>query len=204
MKLLHYWGNWCWLTGAKKLAVIKKRPASLRWNLLGSENTEKLCFRGSYGFTSCWQPYLVMCKSHPGGTGFGTWRGVAVMLGTVRGQKKPLVKVQPQWQLRAQDWRGHAGKLRLSTMKRDYEWLFVKVQSSCSGRQQCFGDASAMRWPSRTAAAVEYGQLESRRQCVCYKGQSWRSNPSPRRSLILFLIVTDPWYFSLLKEKNVF
>jgi hypothetical protein len=25
-----YWENKCWLVGAKKLAVIKKRPASLR------------------------------------------------------------------------------------------------------------------------------------------------------------------------------
>jgi hypothetical protein len=25
-----YWENWCWLAGAKKLVVIKKRPISLR------------------------------------------------------------------------------------------------------------------------------------------------------------------------------
>jgi len=24
------WDNWCWLTGAKKVVVIKKRPATLR------------------------------------------------------------------------------------------------------------------------------------------------------------------------------
>jgi hypothetical protein len=66
------------------------------------------------------------------------------MLGTVRGQEWPLVKVQLQWQLKAQDRRHHAEKLRLSIMKRVYERLFVKVQSSCSRRQQCFGDASAM------------------------------------------------------------
>jgi hypothetical protein len=29
---------------------------------------------------------------------------------------------------------------------------------------------------------VEYRQLEPRRQGVCYKGQSWRSDPSPWRS----------------------
>ena len=40
-----------------------------------------------------------------------------------------------------------------------------------------------MRGPPRTAAAVEYRQLEPRRQAVCYKGQSWRSDPSPWRSL---------------------
>jgi hypothetical protein len=31
-----YWGNWWWLAGAKQLVVIKKRPAPLKWNLLGS------------------------------------------------------------------------------------------------------------------------------------------------------------------------
>jgi hypothetical protein len=36
VKPLHYWAYWCWVAGAKKLVVIKKRPASLRWNLLGS------------------------------------------------------------------------------------------------------------------------------------------------------------------------
>jgi hypothetical protein len=42
-----YWDNWCWLAGAKKLMVIKKRPASLRWNLLGSVfwESKKLCSR---------------------------------------------------------------------------------------------------------------------------------------------------------------
>jgi hypothetical protein len=30
---------------------------------------------------------------------------------------------------------------------------------------------------------VEYRQLEPSRQGVCYKGWSWRSEPSPRRSL---------------------
>jgi hypothetical protein len=29
---------------------------------------------------------------------------------------------------------------------------------------------------------VEYRQLEPRRQSVCYKGQGWRSDPSPWRS----------------------
>jgi hypothetical protein len=36
----------------------------------------------------------------------------------MRGQDRPLVKVQPQLQLMAQDCRGHAKKLRLGTMKR--------------------------------------------------------------------------------------
>jgi hypothetical protein len=36
---------------------------------------------------------------------------------------------------------------------------------------------------TRTAAAVEYRQLEPRRQAVCYNGQGWRCDPSPWRSL---------------------
>jgi hypothetical protein len=48
---------------------------------------------------------LLMCRSHPGGTGFDimkeSWRVAEV--GTVRGHGRPLVKVQPQLQLKAQD-----------------------------------------------------------------------------------------------------
>jgi hypothetical protein len=90
------------------------------------------------------QLYLAMGKSHPGDTGFedvkGSWR--AAEAGHVRGHGRPLVKVQPQSQLMAQDWRGHAKELRPSTMKRAYERLLVKP--SYSERQQCFGDASTM------------------------------------------------------------
>ena len=63
-------------------------------------------------------------------------------LGTVRGHGGPLVKVQPQLQLMAQDRRGHAKELRLGTIKRAYERLLVKP--SCSRRPQCIGDANTM------------------------------------------------------------
>jgi hypothetical protein len=88
---------------------------------------------------------LVMCKSHPGGTGFEGIRGheEQLRLGTVRGHARSLVNVQPQLQLMAQDRRGHAKELRLGTRKNAYERLLVK--SSYSKRQQCFGDASTMR-----------------------------------------------------------
>jgi hypothetical protein len=65
-------------------------------------------------------------------------------LGTVRGQERPLVKVQPQWQLMAQDCRGLAKKLRLGTMERTHAMLLVKVQPSCSRKPQPSGDASTM------------------------------------------------------------
>ena len=48
---------------------------------------------------------LVMCKGHPGGTGFEGMKGShsAAEAHSVRGHGRPLVKVQPQLQLKAQD-----------------------------------------------------------------------------------------------------
>ena len=43
----------------------------------------------------CCQPNLVMCKSHSGGTDFEGYEEQP-SLGPVRGQERPLVKVQPQ------------------------------------------------------------------------------------------------------------
>jgi hypothetical protein len=73
--------------------------------------------------------------------------------------------------------RYQAKQARLGIMKRPYERLLLKP--NYSGRQQCFGDVSIMRCSPKTAAALEYRQLESREQGVCYKGQCWRSYPSP-------------------------
>jgi hypothetical protein len=51
-------GDYWDLAGAKKLVVIKKRPTSLRGNLLGnalfSESTKKLCSRDSQSCNSCY------------------------------------------------------------------------------------------------------------------------------------------------------
>ena len=48
---------------------------------------------------------LVMCKSHPCGTGFEGLRGheEQLRLGTMRDNGRPLVNVQPQLQLTAQN-----------------------------------------------------------------------------------------------------
>ena len=108
-----------------------------------------------------------MCKSHPGGTG-------------VEGIKSIWGYRRSQLQLMAKNWRNHAKELRLATMKRAYEKLFMRT--SCSGRQQSFGDTSTMKWPPSTAAAVEYRHLEPRKKSVCYKEQSWSSVPSLWRS----------------------
>ena len=74
-------------------------------------------------------------------------------LGTVRGHRRPLVKVLPQLQLVAQDRRDHAKESRLGTMKRAYERLLQR-KPHCSGRLQGIGNASTMGWSPRTAIAV--------------------------------------------------
>ena len=86
------------------------------------------------------------------------------------------------------------------------------------GVMQYFGDASTMRWPPRTAAAVEYRQLDPRRHVMCYKGQGWRSDQSPWSSpedheldrrhwtvgvWFYFWLLLCP-NFSLLKEESIF
>jgi hypothetical protein len=201
------------------IIIIIKRPASLRLHHLESVFWEhRDCVPEIPRlYLVLWLDF-VMCKCYPGVTGLKAWRGHTeqLMLGTVRSHGRPLVKVESQLQLMAQDWRGHAKELRLGTMKRAYERLLLKP--SYSWRQQCFGDASTMRWPPRTAAALEYRQLKPRRQAMCYKGQSWRRDPSPWGSpedseldprhwmvgeWFLLLIVNVPWYFSLLKEESI-
>ena len=150
---------------------------------------------------------LVMCKSHPGGTGF---EGIKAVMKSSWGSALWEAREGHWWRcsLSCNGWPRTNGVMQRSwSLTPRWEPL---VKPSCSGRQQCFEDASTMRWPPRTAAAVEYRQLEPRRQAVCYKGQIWRSPwrsteewlwfPDIRQSLIFLSIVTMPWYFSLLKK----
>jgi hypothetical protein len=69
--------------------------------------------------------------------------GEQLRLGTMRSHGIPLLGEKPQFQLKAQERRDHAKKMRLSTMKRAYERLLVKP--SYSARPQCSGDASSMK-----------------------------------------------------------
>jgi hypothetical protein len=50
-----------------------------------------------------------MCKSHPGGTGFEGMKG-SCRAAEAQHCDRPLVKVEPQLQLMAQDRRGHASQ----------------------------------------------------------------------------------------------
>lgn len=119
-------------------------------------------------------------------------------LGTVRDQEKPLAKVQAQWYLNTQDWKGYAEKMRFGTIRRAWERLLVKVQPGCNRRPLHFGDASSMGGPPRTAAAMERSPSEPRRQeCVCWRGPSQRSDPGslelPRwpwaNSRVLYVVI---------------
>jgi hypothetical protein len=78
----------------------------------------------------------------------------------VKGQGRPLVKVQPQLQLKAQKEGVIQKKLRLGTIEGTYEGLLVKL--NCSGRPQHIRDASTMGWPLRRMALVEWNQTEPR------------------------------------------
>ena len=125
--------------------MIEKRPASLRWNLLGNvsseiDHTEAIVQRGQ-GCTSYWQLTLVLCNSFQNSISFESikrlWKVTGAWHSTIREQKKLLIKVQPQE--KPQDWRGHKKKLR--SCKISQVWvlksirgrLLVKVQLSCSG-----------------------------------------------------------------------
>lgn len=86
-----------------------------------------------------------------------SWRTTEVWHCEVPG--KTLVKVQLQWQL----------KLRLSTMKRSYEMLLVKVQlvaveDPAYWMPVPWGDQQQQRW--------QWGGVSQ--SLECHRGQSWR------------------------------
>ena len=120
-------------------SLTKNRPYSLReWykSTLGKKWT---CFSACWSHAIVWSDCLFFFHPHSLPRDPVDWMS---RLGQ-------LVKVQPP----AQDWRGHAKKLRFGTMKRAYEKLLVKVQPSFRGRPQCTGDPSTMGRPPRTASS---------------------------------------------------
>ena len=99
------------------------------WEVL-SESTKKLCSRDSQCCTCVLLMDLIMSKNTTGG---GYWYSI-IYIGTIRGQGRPLVKVQTQLHLMSQDWRNHPKKVRLGTIKqvmRGYWWNLVVVKNSC-------------------------------------------------------------------------
>ena len=97
---------------------------------------------------------LVKCKSHSGGTGFegmkGSWRAAEAWNcerpGKAIGEGASVVV--------GSELKGSCKKLRLGTMKRNYERLLVKP--SCSERSQCARDASTISaTKSNSSSGVE-------------------------------------------------
>jgi hypothetical protein len=133
------------------------------------ESTQKLCSRGNHGFTSHWQLDLVLVwKARRG-------QGEQLRLGFGRGQKRPLVTVQPQWQLKAQGWRGRVEKLSLGTMKRAYKRLLLKTQPSYSRRPNIL--EMPVSWDDHQGLQPQWSAacLGLEDSCVCCRGQSpWR------------------------------
>lgn len=162
VKSLLCWDTRCCLTRAEKLIVIKKRPALLRWNLQESVSWDyvgavfhrqpRLYFKlaPELGSVRVTQVVLVL-KVMENSSGLALW-------GAKRG---PLLKIQPQWPLKAQDWRDHREN------ERTYEKLVVKVWPSFNRGPQHVEDASSIGWPRRTVAVVEWSQPRPRRQTVC-------------------------------------
>lgn len=124
-------------------------------------STEKLCSRHGQGCTLCWMLNLIAQESPRWCWFWRCWRDL--------GEHLPLGTV---WQ--GQGW---------SPWRKPRRGYWSKYSSVAARDPSSFGNPSAMRWPPRTAAALEYRQLEPKRQGVCYKGQNWRCDLSPWRSL---------------------
>ena len=131
-----YWDNWRWLAGAKKLVVIKKRPASLRWKLweVFSESTEAGFLREPRLYFVLWLD-LVLWKIHPGGPGFEgmkwSWRTVKA-LHCVR-LSKAISEDATSDAIEGPRLKESCKELRLGTMKKSqweagYWWSLVTAE----------------------------------------------------------------------------
>jgi hypothetical protein len=130
---------------------------------------------------------------------------------TVRGQKRPLVKEQPQLQQKAQDWKGHGEKLisgslwqSQSSDKRSQEATNESVTQLQTPPH--FGNASATGWPPRTVA-VAWGHL-GLLDWLCAMGRNsgrwncsdpWSQDRSPRHLTLNFgsecnCTLLVPWF----------
>lgn len=95
------------------------------------------------------------------------WRshGEQLRLVTVRDQERLLENVQPQQQLKAQNWRGYAKKLRFGTIRESMSGYWWKLNSAVA--EVCSILDMPIPWPSRTAEAMEWSLSKLRRQAAC-------------------------------------
>lgn len=209
-------GNECWSSVAEELAVTKKGPTSLRWNIrevLPQSQHIKAVFHRCP--TLCLVLAAKFCsKSHHGGT---SWRHERV----IENNWDSLL-----WEIR----RGHWWKCGLGRSLRPKiegvmhrSWVSVSVsvvemQSSCKGLQK-FGDGITMRWPPRAAAAVEWNLTQPGRQTSVLQRAEPQNQPKslgwPQKIMsesqitghwaiytvevwyCFYLIVTVPWFLPL-------
>lgn len=145
--------------------------------------THRLCSRSSTGF------YLVLAAE------IFSFRVTQILLisNTWNSHKKQLshspvrtrtdcllMKVQPRWNLKAQDWRGLAKKLKIGTMRKTNERLLEKCNQVAAEdpgiwRSQYYG------WLQWTEATVESSLPKLRIQTVCATVRELEKRPKPIR-----------------------
>lgn len=199
------WVTWCWSPGAKILAMIKKRPASLSWNVLWNQSTEKLCSRAGQGCSPFWQSELVCVRV--------TWVALVWKPEGVMESSLGLAL----WEDRKGHWRRHslcgswgcktewgqAKKSRLGTIKRTCEKLLMKVQTRCRRTFQCYGDASAMEWSTRTVVAVEWSHLELKGELHVLqlsKPEKWPKPFGRIQKIVSGSQILDSWNFVIAQD----
>jgi hypothetical protein len=179
-----------------------------------SESTKRLCFRYSQDFTSCCSRTWLYVRITQVVLVLKAWRcpEEQLRLSTERCHGRPWWRCSFSHNWWPKTWRDQTLELRLGTMKRAYEAI---GEAQLKWKIAVFWRCQYYEWPPRTAAA-EYWQLEPRKQGMCYKGQSWRSDPSPWRnpdfvsgsqtldSWSLLLLLTVPWYFFPLEGRKDF
>ena len=128
------------------------RSQSLTEGHQGRKSSRNL--EGNTGETSCTGSQSLLFKSHQGYTGLEGMKGKGEHLkfGPVRSQERPLVKVKPQWQLKAHVYRGDGEKMKL----RPWESLWDPIAKSAILTQQktpvCWSCQYHVMTPRTTAA----------------------------------------------------
>lgn len=106
---------------------------------------------------------------------YGSWRAAEARHCEKSGEG--IVKLKPQQQLKAQDCRGHAEKLRVDTMKKAHERLWVKVQPSHS-RRPTFWRCQSHGMPTTSSNSSGVGPAEARKPVCTAEGRSGKQ-PKP-------------------------
>lgn len=120
-----------------------------------------------------------MCRSHPGGTGFGDMKGswgaaavLCVKAGVPVESPGEAVGEGAAWRaVDAPGLTGHGYKLRLGTIwqgqsSQESPGEAVAEEGTAGCRDRCFRDVSTVEQPPRTAAVVAWSRPELRRRAA--------------------------------------